>query len=35
MANMKRIEFYRAINSASPVEELLETMDDNQARKVL
>ena len=35
MANMKRIEFYRTINGASPVEEFLETLDDNQARKVL
>jgi hypothetical protein len=32
---MKRIEFYRTINGASPVEEFLETLDDNQARKVL
>jgi hypothetical protein len=35
MANMKRIEFYRTINGASPVEDFLETLDDNQARKVL
>jgi len=35
MASMKRIEFYRTINGASPVEEFLETLDDNQARKVL
>jgi phage-related protein len=35
MANMKRIEFYRTINGASPVEEFLETLDDSQARKVL
>jgi phage-related protein len=35
MAGMKRIEFYRTINGASPVEEFLETLDDNQARKVL
>lgn len=35
MANVKRIEFYRTINGASPVEEFLETLDDNQARKVL
>jgi hypothetical protein len=26
MANMKRIEFYRTINGASPVEEFLETL---------
>ncbi|HLA05373.1 MAG TPA: type II toxin-antitoxin system RelE/ParE family toxin [Syntrophales bacterium] len=32
---MKRIEFYRTINGVSPVEEFLETLDDNQARKVL
>jgi hypothetical protein len=32
---MKRIEFYRTINGASPVEEFLETLDDNQAKKVL
>jgi phage-related protein len=32
---MKRIEFYRTINGASPVEEFLETLDDSQARKVL
>ena len=32
---MKRIEFYRTISGASPVEEFLETLDDNQARKVL
>jgi phage-related protein len=35
MANMRRIEFYRTINGASPVEDFLETLDDNQARKVL
>jgi len=35
MAIMKRIEFYRTINGASPVEEFLETLDDNQAGKVL
>lgn len=32
---MRRIEFYRTTNGASPVEEFLETLDDNQARKVL
>jgi phage-related protein len=32
---MKRLEFYRTINGASPVEEFLETLDDKQARKVL
>lgn len=35
MANMKRIEFYRTINGSSPVEEFLEMLDDNQARKAL
>jgi len=33
MANMKRIEFYKTINGASPVEEFLETLDDNQEQK--
>ena len=32
---MKRIEFYKTASGASPVEEFLETLDDNQAKKVL
>jgi phage-related protein len=35
MTGMKRIEFYKSANGASPVEEFLETLDDNQAKKVL
>ena len=35
MADMRRIEFYRTANGVFPVEEFLETLDDNQARKVL
>jgi phage-related protein len=35
MAGMKRIEFYKSANGASPVEEFLETLDDSQAKKVL
>jgi hypothetical protein len=35
MTGMKRIEFYKSANGASPVEEFLETLDDSQAKKVL
>lgn len=32
---MKRIEFYKSVSGASPVEEFLDTLDDNQVKKVL
>lgn len=32
---MKRIEFYKTASGSSPVEEFLESLDDNQAKKVL
>jgi phage-related protein len=35
MMGMKRIEFYKTVTGASPVEEFLETLNDNQAKKVL
>lgn len=32
---MKRIEFYKTAQGASPVEEFLDSLDDNQTNKVL
>jgi phage-related protein len=32
---MKRIEFYKTVQGASPVEEFLDTLDDSQVKKVL